>query len=842
MKNLVILWLAAIFLFCTVAVAQQLATISGTVRNDETGNALVGCNVVLAGTTSGATTDARGNFQLTGVPYGKATFVISFIGYETKRREIEIAQPHVLVNFRLTPAAILGPAVTVVATRGRERETPAAFSTLTQNDIQARYAAQDVPVLLSELPSTKFYSESGNGVGYNYLSIRGFDQRRISVLINGVPQNDPEDHNVYWVDFPDLLANVEDIQVQRGAGSAFYGPPAIGGSVNIITSHFSPERAISAYVGGGTFDTRRYSLALNSGLWRNKYMLFARFSRIQSDGYRDRSWVDFKSYFLGTARVGEKSTTRLHFYGGPIEDGLAYAGLPKFGNKDLALRRKNFSYFELTANGDSLAFFINRRGDEIENFNQPHLELIHEYRASNRLRLNNTLFGVRGYGFFDYNGSWGPISYFRLTPEFGFAATATHPDTTYVDSLLIRAYVDNIQYGWLPQITWLHGRGDLTIGAELRVHRSLHWGRIQKGDSGLPHAIAGGFRGLDYVGRRRYYEYRGAKNIISPYIHATYLLRPNLNVMFDLQWAHLQYRLYNEKFIGTEFTRPYNFLNPRIGVNYNVNEQLNVFANFSRTSREPRLKNFYDAAEASTPPTPPDTLKPVRPQFEPSADGTYDFDRPLVKPENLNDYELGFGYRNGRWRADLNFFYMDFRDEIIKTGRVDNFGQPVTGNAERTLHAGVELMASARVGPALTLSGNLMLSQNELKKYTVYIQEDTLIKPKRLDGNPIAGFPNTLANGRLTFSQSGFTASLAVQYAGKQYTDNFKNEQNAVDPYTVFNGMLGYTFTRGSMLGGLSLQLHAQNLFDKLYIMHGEGEEFFPAAERQIFVNAKYEL
>jgi iron complex outermembrane recepter protein len=837
-KNAMIFGFAAIFLFYVVATAQQLATISGTVRDDETGNALAGCNVVIAGTASGATTDTQGNFQITGVPYGKATLVASFIGYETKRREIEIAQPLMQINFRLTPAAIVGPAVTVVATRGRERETPTAFSTLTQNDIQARYAAQDVPVLLSELPSTTFYSESGNGVGYNYLSIRGFDQRRISVLINGVPQNDPEDHDVYWVDFPDLLANVEDIQVQRGAGSAFYGPPAIGGSVNIVTSHFSPQRAVSAYVGGGTYDTRRYSLAINSGMWRNKYMLFARFSRIQSDGYRDRSWVDFKSYFFGAARVGEKSTTRLHFYGGPIEDGLAYSGLPKFGNKDLTLRRKNFSYFELTDNGDSLAFFINRRGDEIENFNQPHLELIHEYRASNRLRLNNTVFWVRGYGFFDYDGSWAPISYFRLTPEFGFAATVTHPDTTYVDSLLIRAYVDNMQFGWLPQITWQHGRGDLTVGAELRVHRSLHWGRIQDGDSGLPRTVAGEYNGLNYVGSRRYYEYRGAKNIISPYLHATYLLRPDLNVMFDLQWAHLQYRLYDEKFIGTEFTRPYNFLNPRLGLNYNFNEQLNAFANFSRTSREPRLKNFYDAAEAST----PASWGAIVPQFETNPDGTYNFDKPLVKPETLNDYELGVAYRNGGWRAGANFFYMDFKDEIIKTGQIDRFGQPVTGNAGRTVHTGLELMSNMRIGRAFTLSGNLMLSQNELKKYTVYVWEDTLIIPKRLDGNPIAGFPNALANARLTFADFGFSASLALQFVGKQYTDNFKNEQNTVDPYTVFNGMMDYTFTRGSRLGGLSLQLHVQNLFDKLYIMHGEGGEFFPAAERQIFVNAKYEL
>ena len=92
-------------------------------------------------------------------------------------------------------------------------------------------------------------------------------------MINGVPQNDPEDHNVYWVDFPDFLGNVQNIQVQRGAGSAFYGPPAIGGSINIITSQFSAEPKISGYVGSGTYNTKKYSLSLNSGLIKDKYIL-----------------------------------------------------------------------------------------------------------------------------------------------------------------------------------------------------------------------------------------------------------------------------------------------------------------------------------------------------------------------------------------------------------------------------------------------------------------------------------------------------------------------------------------------------------------------------------------
>jgi len=831
MKNTIKFSFVVVCFVASAVFAQEIASITGAARDTETGAALVACNVFLEGTSIGTTTDAQGNFKLTNVPYGKILVVARYIGYKPQRFAIKIKQPTVSVDFRLKSAVLNGPDMFVVVTRATEGVTPVASATLSNQEIKTKYFAQDIPVLLSELPSTTFYSENGNGIGYNYLSIRGFDQRRISVLINGVPQNDPEDHNVYWIDFPDLLANVEDIQVQRGAGSAFYGPPAIGGSVNILTSNFSPTRGISGYVGGGSYNTKKFSLSLDSGILHNKYILAGRLSRIQSDGYRDRSWVDLKSYFLGAARLGKKSITRLHFYGGPIEDHLAYYGIAKAQAQLRRERRDNPI----------------RRPDEIENFNQPHLELIHEYRPQNRIRINNTIFAIRGYGFFDYDGSWAPMSYFRLSPKHGFLSNnipeeiyvdsvLTRPyESIFVDSLLIRAYVDNKQIGWLPQITWQHGRGDLTVGAELRAHRSLHWGRIQDGDNDLPRAIGGEHRGLNYIGRRRYYEYRGAKDIFSPYFHATYLLKPYLNVMLDLQFARLQYRLYDEKFIGADFKLPYNFLNPRIGVNYNFNEQLNLFASFSRTSREPRLKNFYDAAEAST----PVSWGAVTPQFEINTDGSYNFDKPLVQPEKLNDYEVGLGCHREALRVNVNFFYMDFKDEIIKSGQLDRFGQPITGNAERTLHAGVELVASAKIFPELSLRGNVMLSQNELKRYAFY---NSAGARQILDGNPIAGFPNTLANMRMTIADAGFTASLAMQYVGKQYTDNFKNELNAVEACTVFNGMMGYNFERGSTLSGLALQLHIQNMFNKFYLSHGEGAEFFPAAERQVFVNAKYKL
>lgn len=815
MKRL--LWFITAIWLCQPLWAQG-GSITGVVRDGESGEALPGANVVVAGLKKGGSSDQKGEFAITNLAPGKYTLAVSFLGYKEFKTVVEVqAGATAALTVRLQPTALLGKEVTVVATRAVEGETPAAFSTLSGEQLRVRYYAQDIPAMLSELPSTTFYSESGSAVGYTYLSIRGFDQRRISVMINGIPQNDPEDHSVYWVDFPDFLANTEDIQVQRGAGSAFYGPPAIGGSVNIITSRFSPERSASIYTGYGSYNTYRLSAALNSGLLKDRYVVSGRISQVKSDGYRERSWVDFKSYFLGLAWFGEKSSARLHFYGGPIEDHLAYYGISKAAAQNRETRRQN------PIAGD----------DEIENFNQPHLELIHTWQLGDRLLLNNALFGIRGYGFFDYDGSWAPLSYYRLTPQYGFEVQGD-PETIYPERVLIRAYVDNKQAGWLPTLTYRHSRGEVVLGSELRLHRSLHWGRIQKGSEDLPPAVSGEYQGLNYIGTRRYYEYKGGKDVISPYLNANYRLNPKLALHGALQLVLQRYRLYDEKFLGNDFEVNYTFLNPRLGVNFTLAPQTSLFASYSRTSREPRLKNLYDAAEAST----PLSWGAVVPQFSLHPDGSYNFADPLVKPEKLHDVELGFGYGNPALKGNINFFYMDFKDEIVKQGQLDRFGQPVTGNAERTVHAGVELSGQAVLLNRWQIFGNLTFSQNELKRYTVY-EDDA---PLRLDGNPIAGFPDFLANARAQYQHAGFTASLSMQHVGKRYTDNFKNENNTVDPYTVFHGTVAYDFGKWLPFPGLILQLHVQNIFDTLYITHGEGEEFFPAAERHFFVNARLGL
>ncbi len=783
---------------CCAACSLHARDIHGRVFDRDSGKPLGGASVVLVNRDYGVSTDSEGRFWLSLSAPDDGEIKVFLVGYIPQTLSIADADTAIVVH--LFPREIQIQPITVSATRATERVTPVTFETLSRVDIRERYSVQDVPVLLSGLPSTTYYSDGGNGIGYTYLNIRGFDARRIGVMVNGIPQNDPEDHNVYWLDFPDLTASLEDIQVQRGAGSAFYGAPAIGGSVNLVTGGTGSERRLYLSAGAGSYNTRKYSASFESGLFADRYALHARLSSILSNGYRDRSWTNFQSYFTGLVRYDDAMTTQVNFYGGPVEDHLAYYGIPKSDIKDRKRRKANPIL----------------REEETEQFSQPHYEVLHEWRLTPSLTLNNTFFLILGEGHFDYDGTWAPFSYFRVAPEFGFPVSGD-PDTLFFSEGLIRATVDNTQYGWLPRLSIKHDNGDLIVGGELRIHRSEHWGRLQR-VSQSPVAIP-----EDY----RYYQYRGAKDIVSLFAHEIYNLQHDVKLLLNLQYSYNQYKLYDEKFIGTDFSVPYHFLNPRVGVNYLLDDSWNTYLSLAYTQREPRLKNLYDAAEAST----PASWGGVTPQFETDASGVYDFTKPLVKPEALLNLELGGAYSSSVAKVTAGVYWMEFTDEIVKSGQVDRFGQPVTGNAERTRHIGFEFSGRFAITPALEAGGNFTFSSNTFVRHTDY----STGAPIGLDKNPIAGFPDILGNVRLTFREQGFAVSLSGRFVGKQYTDNYKDEENTVDPSFVSDGWMSYLLRDVIDDADLEAKIQVNNIFDRLYASYGEGSSFFVGAERDFF-------
>lgn len=737
-----------------------------------------------------------------------------------------LAGPALMAQPQQDTLYLLSP-VEVTATYATPRLTPVTFSDYDRQEIRRTYSTQDIPVLLSELPSVIFYSENGNGLGYNYINLRGFDQRRLSVMINGIPQNDPEDHNVYWIDFPDLLASTTALQLQRGAGSAFYGPPAIGGSVNIIAVpfHQTPGASVETMFGfqeyGSTgsivLSTQKYTATFNSGVVDNRYMFYGRVGKIQTTGYRDKSWAELSSYFFGIQRLDETMTTRLHFYGGPLQDGLVYNGLPKFYNIDKKLRRKNYSYFELNNSRDAVTYATERRPQEVESFSQPHFEILHDWKLTPEITLYNTLFYIQGDGYYDFDGSWADTTTLRIGSAYGFP-TNDNPTNT-----LIRAFVGNKQVGWLPRVEFTRDGKTIIVGAELRRHRSTHWGKIRYAEN-LP---------VPYDPDYRFYEYNGAKDIASAFVHTLLPIANRTTLMFDVQFVYNRYAIENEKYLGNNFSYSYFFVNPRLGVNYNIDENLNSYVTVASTTREPRLKNLYEAEGSYYGSTP---------LFEADTSGgivKYDFSKPLVKPEHLVDIEAGISYHSANVVLAANVFWMEFYDELIKKGQVDIFGQPITGNAERTRHIGMELEGRWFVGRGLSVSGNATVMKNRLVRYSVFQNSGSGTTRISLDGNPIAGSPEYLFNIAIQYEKENFYTALKGKYVGEFYTDNTKNPLLKNDAYWVWNAVGSVQLPVGNGIT-CALRGEVRNLFNALYTMNGEGEEFFPAAERNYVIGVTF--
>ena len=796
----------------------QTNKLTGIVNDAETLKPLEYANITVLNSDYGTVTNSDGKFNISGKFSNEDILRISFVGYKTQEIQLKNSPTSNLIISLVSTEYKLNKII-VDGLIAKEGISPISFSKLTRKDIEDDYNLQDVPEYLSYLPSTTSYSEGGNGIGYNYLSIRGFDQRRISISVNGIPQNDPEDHNIYWLDMPDLLESTELVQVQRGAGAGVIGYPSIGGSINIITSPFSDKPKFELSTSMGSYNTKKYSAKFSSGLINEKYSVYAKLSKITSDGYRDNSWVDFNSYHVSAARYDEDITTQINFFGGPVSDGLAFYGIPKSFIKDKELRKINF---------------VAPR--EIENFSQPHYELLNEFQISDKITLNTALFLVQGDGFFDYDGSWSIYydDYFRLKNA-GFGDQQP-------TNALIRAKVENTQWGFIPRLTWEHTNGNLVVGLEYRNHRSLHWGGIRFAEN-IPTDVPHDFK---------YYSYEGGNDIFNFFVNENYNVNDKLNILGELQVSYHKYKLFNEKYLSNDFSIDGLYFNPRLGLNYKFNNSTSSYLSYARVTREPRLKNYYDAAESSGGATP---------QFE-EKNGIYNFDEPLVKPEVMNDIELGARYKNEMFSLNANLFYMLFNDEIVSKGQLDRFGQPITGNIDKTIHTGIEIEGTIKANKYVDLIFNASYSKNSINNGNNFIEyniDDTTkaVSVVDLSDNSIGGFPELTMNAILKLKYKGLLGQFSGKFVGDYYSDNYDNKlktllnenpefvsytDNKVDSYFVLNILASYDLETNSFLNSARVFVQVNNVFDNLYAAYATGGDYFPAAERNFLVGVKLGL
>ncbi len=763
--------------------------------------------------------------------------------------------------------------IEVNALLGVERETPITFQNIGREKIEERFWMQDLPMFLNGNTSVNAYSESGASVGYSYFSIRGFDQRRIAILTNGVPQNDAEDHQVYWVDLADITSSIENIQIQRGIGTALYGTSGIGGVINLQTINYFDKKFINFSAGYGDYNSKRYSMEYSSGLTESGFGFYGKLSKTQSDGYRDLSWSDHWSFFLSAGKMlGANTVLKFNAYGSPIKNHLAYIGVTKDyldgkvtgdARKD---RRYNFLNFD----------------NETDNYFQPHYELVFNTQPSKNVLISNTLSYIRGEGYFvtNYPVYYGyDFSYFRLNPFYTSDSSAynssyyrrnpdgtlyTEPGKGYMidkSDLVTNLYVNNNDYGWYPKVQIKHNdeKGTLVIGGEVRIHNSEHYGEIVFG-SALPQGTPDNYQ---------YYYYEGKKNTFSVFANEVYRITPELTGMLGLQFTYMKYKIDNDKFKPYNFDVDYNFLTPRLGLNYNIDDNFRVFGNFSMAKREPRLKDIYNAEDPYS-----------KPNFRVIDTLNNRYEDPYVKPEEMLSYELGAGYTSNVLKANLNLYMMNFSNEIVSNGQLDNVGQPINGNAGKSVHQGIEFdfelrpfdnYASSNLMKNLYLTGNINLSDNYFKDYREILGSDSLgnlIYGNDYSENKILLNPSIIANLSLNYrTDFGLNVYVTAQHIGKQYLDNSENERknpsarNAtgyadkfINAYTVFNAGISYDVMSSvkdkklkGYLSSLEFSLKVNNIFDRLYETSGSVDwtgtaYWIPAAERNFYVNVKVGL
>jgi len=786
--------------------AQISSEISGSVRNAIDNEPIFGANVLIEGTMFGAATNESGQFTIRGVPAGEFTISAGVIGYEVRKQKITVGSTDISVVFSLFPRILEGENVVVSATRAISGKTPVAFSNVDSRTLAEKYSSQELPMLLDEIPSLYSYSNTGSGMGYSEIKIRGFDATRVAVTINNVPLNDPEDHVTYFYDIADLSGNVQDIQVQRGVGNSLYGTAAIGGSVNILTKGGGTEPGITLSGTSGSYNTRRFNFSFGTGYIENRYSAYGRFSKLRTDGYRNDSGVDAWSYFLSGSRYDRDMTTTFNVFGGPLIAKFAWFGITKDLLDDDDLRRSNF-YSPSEFNG----FF----DDQVDDFLQSHYQLINDWRISDGTRFENTFFHVKGDGFFqDYKFDRNPREY-KLA------------DTSLSSDLIRRKNVDKWQYGWLPRITFSDLNSSLAFGGEFSFFGADHWGEVVwvKDNRGtLPD--------------NRYYSYATGKNSYTLYAHLSQQLGDDTNLMLDAQFQHLSYDFDQEKrgafTEGYQYSLNWNFFTPRIGINRKLAENTTAFVNFSVAKREPRDADIYDADDPY-----------AVPRFELNPDDTPNFSKPLIGEETLYDYELGGAWRNSNAFLKLNLFYMDFRDEIVPTGQVDDIGLKLFYNADRSIHRGVEVDASWSFPSGLFLSGNLSLNDNYFVIYNEPLHDDEWkLIPFDRSGNKISGFPLYLGGLKVGYREKKVFSFLHARFVGRQYLDNSQTKELSIDSYRVLNFGIGYDFTKSESQLPLNLQLNVNNILDTKYETHGAVDGtindrtafFIPAALRNAYL------
>ncbi len=742
--------LTFLILFFALSVSAQFH-ISGKVTNEETGEPLPGANIILQNTFLVTTSDAGGMFGFDHIKQGKYTLVCSYVGFEKSVKEIDVTKD-IHIEMALKPKVYLSEEVIISAVRAGG-ETGVTSVKLDGSVLERDNTGKDLPFMMQSLPSTVVTSDAGNGVGYTGIRIRGTDITGINVTMNGVPVNDPESHAVFFVDMPDLVSSVDDIRVQRGVGSSSNGSASFGASINIKTGDLSVKPYGEFSSTAGSFRTFKNTIKVGSGLINGKWAFDGRASFISSDGYVDRASSNLRSFYFSGGYYGKKDVFKIYVINGKEKTYQAWYGTPKDSLET------NRTYNPAGAIYDQQGNLTGYYDNQTDNYMQTYYQAHYAHEFNRRLNLVAALFYTKGKGYYEnYKND-------KSYAGYGFNDTVIGTDTITHTDMITRKWLDNDFYGINLALNYSLNKLQLNFGAGWNNYDGDHYGRViwaQVAPMGM----------YD----KDWYFNNGLKQDYHFFMKADFRINQKLNLFADMQYRGIDYKIKGTHDDLRDLTQEhrYNFFNPKLGLNYTISQKHILYLFAGIANREPGRSVFRDA--------------------DPGQE---------VKPEMLVDYEFGYKYSSRQLSIETNLFYMDYKDQLVMTGKINNVGAPVMTNVPKSYRTGIEFSGAVKFLKIVNWNLNATYSLNKIKDFTEYVDnwnywDDPESQPyqyeKYLGTTDISFSPDFTLSSRLSVNPvKSFTIALTSNYVSRQYIDNTSDKERSLDPYFVNNLQFNYS-------------------------------------------------
>lgn len=636
-----------------------------------------------------------------------------------------------------------------------DSKTPVTYTNLTKKEFKTRNLGQDIPILMNYLPSVVTTSDAGNGFGYTGIRVRGSDATRVNITINGIPYNDSESQGTYWVNMPDFASSLESVQLQRGVGSSTNGSGAFGASLNMLTDNYSKTSGGEISNSGGSFNSRKNTVKFSTGLMNDQFEIAGRMSVLKSDGYVDRASSDLKSYFLQGTFVGKTTLVKALVFGGKEKTYQSWNGIDA---ETLARNRTFNSAGMFTDQFGNIRFYDN----ETDNYQQDHYQLHWNEKISEKWNTNLAVHYTKGKGYYENYKEDAAFTDYGLTPV----------GTEVTTDLIRQKWLDNDFYGTTFSSNYKDEKLNLIIGGAYNKYEGAHFGKV----------IWARFASQSELGDR-YYDDFATKTDANIFAKANFNLSEKISIYGDLQIRNVHYKANS---IETGLVNDnFNFFNPKAGLNYDLNSKNTIYFSFARANREPNRDDY--------------------------ASGT-------PKPEQLNDFELGWRSVVEKAKINLVAYYMKYKNQLVLTGALNDVGSPLRENVGDSYRFGLEVDATIYLTNKWLIRPNIALSQNKNQDY--YFQKDGNLV--NLGNTSIAFSPNIVSGNCITFAPSeNLQFSLLSKFVGKQFMGNIDSGNSELPSYFVNDLNVAFEIEPKSVFKSVLFSVLVNNLLNAKYVSNG---------------------